>query len=332
MKTRNLLRIHHFSEDRRYRYVLWREWDIDSLTGCSDDLAHPDKFLMVIGLNPSTADEDHDDPTLRKCIGFAKRWGFGALCMTNLFAFRATQPKDMKMEADPIGPDNDASLLRCAAEAGMILAAWGKDGKHLKRDAEVINLLMAHDLKVLKLNQDLSPMHPLYVPYETKPFSMDGTVKTPAEPLPDGCGYIGHDFGASYPDSQCFGGRLYDMDDSDEPGMVNEPGEFIYCPECQHEAWLEDQRENVEEQGWCAHEKGESRDSCPFPRAATRYPADGQRPMRNGGSKAGTTGKTNPRPLDIPSGTPQHHDQFSNFQVAPICHRRFFVLVNDHNS
>lgn len=161
-------RVTHLSDCRRYRFTLWREWDCDLLTGCADDLPNVHKPLMVIGLNPSTADETKDDPTIRKCIGFAKRLGFGSLCMTNLFAFRATQPNDMKaVGARAIGEENNAWLQQCAAEAGMILAAWGKDGSHLGRDKQVA--AMFPNLVCLGNNNDGSPKHPLYVPYEAKP-------------------------------------------------------------------------------------------------------------------------------------------------------------------
>lgn len=121
---------------------------------------------MVIGLNPSTADETKDDPTIRKCIGFAKIHGFEALCMTNLFAFRATDPRDMRKEPDPIGPENDARLSECAKDAGMVLAAWGKHGEHMGRAAAVMS--MFPNLVCLGTNLDGSPRHPLYVPYEQK--------------------------------------------------------------------------------------------------------------------------------------------------------------------
>lgn len=160
-----------FSPCRRYRYTLWREWDEDILARTTG--ARPDEYLMVIGLNPSTADETCDDPTIRKCVGFAKRWGYGALCMTNLFAFRATDPKVMKRELGPIGPDNDEWLARIARGAGMILAAWGAHGSHLKRDAEVCQLLEGRSMSVLKLNKDMSPMHPLYVSYEISPITQE---------------------------------------------------------------------------------------------------------------------------------------------------------------
>jgi hypothetical protein len=159
-----------FSFDRLYRYTLWREWDVGSLTGCSDDLPNSHAYLMVIGLNPSTADETKDDPTIRKCIGFAKRWGYGALCMTNLFAWRSTDPRQMKFAERPIGEDNQHHLLSCAYEAGMVLAAWGAHGKHMHQDLTVGDWLreIGTQLYCLKKNADGSPMHPLYVPYGTK--------------------------------------------------------------------------------------------------------------------------------------------------------------------
>lgn len=171
MKSRNLLRFHAFSEDRVYRYTLWREWDVDSLTGCADDLSNGHKFVQFIGLNPSTADETKDDPTLRKCVGFAKRWGFGALCMTNLFAFRATDPREMKRFIHPYGPDNNEHLARVAKHAGMVVAAWGTNGDHNERDMEVIDMMrdLGVQLHCLRMTASGYPEHPLYVPYTVTP-------------------------------------------------------------------------------------------------------------------------------------------------------------------
>lgn len=145
---------------RQYRYVLWREWDMTNPT-----------YLNVIGLNPSKADENSDDPTIRKCIGFAKRLGFGALCMTNLFAFRATQPDDMKKATDPAGIDNHHHVLQCASEAGTVLAAWGADGKHHNQDLNVRQWMQSVGvtLHCLRQNKDGSPGHPLYIPYTAQP-------------------------------------------------------------------------------------------------------------------------------------------------------------------
>jgi hypothetical protein len=150
-----------FSPCRRYRYTLWRDWS---------DLATPDTgYLMVIGLNPSTADETDDDPTIRKCKAFARQFGYTSLCMTNLFAWRDTDPAKMKKAEEPIGPDNDTHLLHCAAHAGMILAAWGKHGAHRDRAAAVVKLLAQSSLHALRLNNDGSPEHPLYIPYTVQP-------------------------------------------------------------------------------------------------------------------------------------------------------------------
>lgn len=144
-----------FSPCRRYRYTLWREW------------FGGEGFAMVIGLNPSTADEVQDDPTVRRCIAYAKSWGYAGLCMTNLFAFRATDPQDMKAVRDPIGPDNDRHLLDCSRQAGIVVAAWGEHGVHLDRAAAVTQLL--GDLHYLRMNQSGQPGHPLYLPKALRP-------------------------------------------------------------------------------------------------------------------------------------------------------------------
>ncbi len=140
---------------RLYRYDLWRRWSDDS-------------FCLFIGLNPSTADETADDPTIRKCVAYSKRWGYGALCMVNLFAFRATQPKDMLAAQDPVGPDNDLTLATLSKRAGIVVAAWGNDGGHQGRDKQVVKMIP--HLYCLKLNKDGSPSHPLYLRKDAMPF------------------------------------------------------------------------------------------------------------------------------------------------------------------
>lgn len=143
-----------FSVDRVYRYALWREWGGES-------------YAMFIGLNPSTADETVDDPTIRRCVAFAKAWGYGALCMTNLFAYRATDPKHMIAAVDPVGPENDAMLLDVANGAGVRVAAWGVHGTHLNRDIAVQSIMPA--MHVLKLTKHGRPGHPLYLPKTLRP-------------------------------------------------------------------------------------------------------------------------------------------------------------------
>lgn len=160
-----------FSPCRRYRYTLWREWStFEMFDGCNDGERGSDRareYLMIIGLNPSTADETKDDPTIRRCIGFAKAWGFGGLCMTNLFAFRATDPKVMKAAVNPVGDENDQWLFQMADCAGLILAAWGAHGSFLDRDKAIIRAIPK--LHCLRTNADGSPQHPLYVPAATIP-------------------------------------------------------------------------------------------------------------------------------------------------------------------
>lgn len=143
------------SEDRKYRYTLTRIWD------------ETKPKVMFIGLNPSTADETKDDPTIIRCINFAKSWGYGGLEMTNLFAFRATNPKVMKNEKEPIGKDNDTWLKKLATECDIIIGAWGNDGALHARGQEVMNML--DDLHYLALNKSGHPSHPLYLKSTLQP-------------------------------------------------------------------------------------------------------------------------------------------------------------------
>ncbi len=144
---------------RRYRYTLWRNW--------GDLLASGKGYAMFIGLNPSTADETEDDPTIRRCITFAKTWGYDGLCMANLFAFRATDPSVMLAEPDPIGQDNDSHLLVMAGNAGVVVAAWGTSGVHMGR-ADAVRKLVPH-LHYLRLTKDGHPGHTLYLPGDLAP-------------------------------------------------------------------------------------------------------------------------------------------------------------------
>jgi len=124
---------------------------------------------MFIGLNPSTADETNDDPTVRRCINFAKLWGYSALCMTNIFAFRATDPMVMKAADDPVGHKNNAMLVDVSSGAGVVVAAWGVHGAHWNRGWEVRNLLWhTCKLKCMGLTKDAHPKHPLYLRGDTK--------------------------------------------------------------------------------------------------------------------------------------------------------------------
>lgn len=148
-----------FSPCRTYRYTLWREW-----IGGSG-------YAMFVGLNPSTADETMDDPTIRRCIAFAKAWGYAGICMTNLFAFRATDPRIMKSAVDPVGPENNRYLIELSERAGVVVAAWGAHGVHLSRDLAVKAMLPS--LHYLRLTKGGHPGHPLYLPGTLEPIQME---------------------------------------------------------------------------------------------------------------------------------------------------------------
>jgi hypothetical protein len=147
------------SEDRKYRYILSRTWDETKPT------------VLFIGLNPSTADEKTDDPTIRKCIIYAKCWGYGKILMANLFAFRSTDPNKLNHKADPVGPENDSYILKSASEVDLIIACWGNPGRLFSRDKEVISLIP--NLHCLKRNKNGTPSHPLYLSKDIKPSSKD---------------------------------------------------------------------------------------------------------------------------------------------------------------
>ncbi len=143
-----------FSRCRRWRYLLWRRWDP----------ARPAaNFLM---LNPSTADERRLDPSCTRARNFAERWGYGALIVTNVFGWRATDPGEMKAARDPVGAGNDAAIVRAAREAAVVVCAWGNHGAHLERAASVHSLLRGTGVRLhyLRMNGAGHPAHPLYLP------------------------------------------------------------------------------------------------------------------------------------------------------------------------
>lgn len=148
-----------FSLCRQYRYSLWRDLNV----------LQPAKsgYVLFIGLNPSTADETANDPTIRRCMRFAESWGYGMLCMANLFAFRATEPHAMKAAALPVGSLNDQYLLRLSNNAALVVAAWGANGGFMHRDATVKNMIA--NLHYLRLTKNGYPEHPLYLPASLTP-------------------------------------------------------------------------------------------------------------------------------------------------------------------
>lgn len=148
-----------FSADGCYRYALVREWE----------MSRPK--LVVIGLNPSTADESVNDPTITRCVRRAIALHMGGLVMLNLFAYRATDPMVMKSVPDPIGAANDVALRVLCTNRPIVLGAWGNDGGFRSRADNVTRLLLdagvtIHALAITKMGQ---PQHPLYVSYGTAP-------------------------------------------------------------------------------------------------------------------------------------------------------------------
>jgi hypothetical protein len=172
----------YFSPDRVYRYMLYRDWASWSNM----------RTLVVIGLNPSTADENDDDPTIRRCIGFAKREGCGRLVMLNLFALRATDPRVMKAHRDPIGAENDAVIRHWTRDecdwSSIVVAAWGVHGVHMGRSVTV--RLLTPQLYCLGVTQTGQPRHPLY---------LHGDAPLVRYPLTERAPVPAVDFSRSYP-------------------------------------------------------------------------------------------------------------------------------------
>lgn len=145
------------SADGRYRYRLWRELG-DGPMGT----------VVFVMLNPSTADAEKDDPTIRKCKGFARQWGFRRLEVVNLFAWRATNPKELPKVDEPIGLENDRTIDERCIAAEWVICAWGSDKFGQRRAREVVARLRRLDIHLRCLRKsttDGPPWHPLYVPY-----------------------------------------------------------------------------------------------------------------------------------------------------------------------
>ena len=154
------------SDCGRYRYRLTR------------DLSPNPRTATFILLNPSTADATNDDPTIRRCIGFARQWGCGRLAVLNLFAFRATDPSEMKRAEDPVGPENRAWFERTLIDdlsIGPVVCGWGVHGDLRDQDRVVLGWLEVFGIQPLALGttKDGHPRHPLYLPAGARlvPFS-----------------------------------------------------------------------------------------------------------------------------------------------------------------
>lgn len=152
-----------FSPNQKYRYRLWRTWD-ETLPRCV--------FVM---LNPSVADATTLDPTARKCIGFAKRWGCGEVELVNAFALVSTDPSVLRSRVpDPVGAQNDSYILKVTANAKHVVAAWSTWSHLHNRGRQLLHLLSGVKLECLGTTIDGYPKHPLYIAYET-----------PLQPYPD---------------------------------------------------------------------------------------------------------------------------------------------------
>jgi len=143
-----------FSACGRYRYSLTRIWDRAGPT------------ILFIGLNPSTADAEKNYPTICRCLGFARDWNYGGLIVCNLFAFRATDPRGLRIVDDPVGRKNDAAIRRASETAERVVVAWGIHGRLGGRADEVLASLRRP--YCLGVTLDGSPKHPLYLAGKTR--------------------------------------------------------------------------------------------------------------------------------------------------------------------
>ncbi|MBC7738603.1 MAG: DUF1643 domain-containing protein [Candidatus Saccharibacteria bacterium] len=147
-----------YSPDQIFRYALTRIWA-------------PGPRALFVMLNPSTATEVQNDPTVERCERRARALGFGSFAVANIFAYRATDPRVMRAQPDPVGPQNDATILTLVPQADQIICAWGTHGQYLNRGAAVEAMLRAtgRPLLQLGLTQSGQPKHPLYISYHQQP-------------------------------------------------------------------------------------------------------------------------------------------------------------------
>lgn len=178
------------SKDGRYRYRLWREWRLwperahwrwmegedgkVAVDGAGEPLGRP-KVVLFVMLNPSTADGEEDDPTIRRCVDFSRRWGYDRMEVVNLFAFRATDPAQLLTlddADDPVGPDNVDAFRGLIEDrddffgsgVDKVVCAWGAHGAHLGQDETVMGWLGDAPCFALNVTRDGHPSHPLYQP------------------------------------------------------------------------------------------------------------------------------------------------------------------------
>jgi hypothetical protein len=152
------------SDDGLYRFRLWRTWCLRPGTA---------RVVNFVMLNPSAADAARDDPTVRRCAGFARRWGFDGLTVTNLYALRAADPRRPWAAPDPVGPANDEHLAEARA-AALVVCAWGRHGEKGGRGGSVLTLLAGLGVAphALALTASGEPAHPLYLPAGSGPLAL----------------------------------------------------------------------------------------------------------------------------------------------------------------
>ncbi len=145
-----------FSPDRLYRYSLWRIWDRHK------------PMVMVIGLNPSTADEIRNDPTIVRCINFGKSWGYGGLWFANMFGFRSANPDRLRQVDDPVGEGNDEALRMMRKLSERVVVAWGHFGDEFSEMVADVLDLMGKPVYCLGVTKEGQPRHPLYLPADAE--------------------------------------------------------------------------------------------------------------------------------------------------------------------
>jgi len=145
-----------------YRYALWRSWNVRPLLD-------PVRSILWICLNPSTATETIDDPTMRRCISFSQGWGYDGMFVTNIFGLRSTDPKGLKRIIDPNGPDNDRVIADLCEWCDRVVVAWGAHGIYQQRSRYVIERLIGpRTFYCLGKTKGGHPKHPLYVRGDTQ--------------------------------------------------------------------------------------------------------------------------------------------------------------------
>jgi hypothetical protein len=153
-----------YSPCETYRYTLTRVWD------------RAGRRAAFVMLNPSTATEVQNDPTVERCERRARALGYGAFRVLNIFAYRATDPREMRAAADPVGPGNDAAIMAALPWADAVVCAWGTHGAYLGRGAAVAAMLRGAGVPLfhLGLSKAGHPKHPLYIGYDVQPQPWEG--------------------------------------------------------------------------------------------------------------------------------------------------------------